>query len=236
MSTYIVILFHFINSKYFVVNTFIFLFCFGGYGSWSGEYFAYDLNGCFKLRIWLLLRVMSNLHRWGKLMYLVIAPVGFYQPHEESQICSAKPSAQWMTKMVIIKIWRTNYLYYCNKLILFIWQDIIERVFYEMGLGSITCLNDFYQQRILAYHKKKEEQCQLLMAEYNRLNKQPISIKHAPQSPSGTDTLHVIRSVIWPVFWINNGHFQMYVINIIHVMKGKRNIGGLENIDLFVKW
>ncbi|XP_055893089.1 STAGA complex 65 subunit gamma-like [Biomphalaria glabrata] len=71
--------------------------------------------------------------------------------------------------------------------------DIIERVFYEMGLGSITCLNDFYQQRILAYHKKKEEQCQLLMAEYNRLNKQPISIKHAPQSPSGTDTLHVIR-------------------------------------------
>ncbi|KAH9510019.1 STAGA complex 65 subunit gamma [Bulinus truncatus] len=71
--------------------------------------------------------------------------------------------------------------------------DIVERVFYEMGLGSITCLHNFYQQRVLTYHRRMEEQCQALMTEYSRLNKQPINLRQASQSPSGSDTLHVIR-------------------------------------------
>ncbi|CAL1539764.1 unnamed protein product [Lymnaea stagnalis] len=71
--------------------------------------------------------------------------------------------------------------------------DIIERVFHEMGLGSVTCIHDFYQMRILAYRQKLEDQCQTLMSEYNRLSKQPVTVKQGPLSPASSDTLHVIR-------------------------------------------
>ncbi|CAG2059810.1 unnamed protein product [Timema podura] len=37
--------------------------------------------------------------------------------------------------------------------------DIVERVFHEMGLGSILNLHDFYQTRIIRYHNFLKEGC-----------------------------------------------------------------------------
>nr|CAD7575606.1 unnamed protein product [Timema californicum] len=37
--------------------------------------------------------------------------------------------------------------------------DIVERVFHEMGLGSILNLHDFYQTRIIHYHNFLKEGC-----------------------------------------------------------------------------
>ncbi|CAG5125878.1 unnamed protein product [Candidula unifasciata] len=72
--------------------------------------------------------------------------------------------------------------------------DLIERVFHEMGMGSVTCLRDFYKQRVLQYHDKVQQQCQALTAEYNALSKQPSAVvKPASSSQSSKDTLHVIR-------------------------------------------
>ncbi|BFZ14518.1 hypothetical protein BsWGS_17557 [Bradybaena similaris] len=72
--------------------------------------------------------------------------------------------------------------------------DLIERVFHEMGMGSVTCLRDFYKQRVLLYHEKIQQQCQALTADYNALSKQPPALaKQASVSQGGKDTLHVIR-------------------------------------------
>uniref|UniRef100_A0A0B6Z4R9 Bromodomain associated domain-containing protein n=1 Tax=Arion vulgaris TaxID=1028688 RepID=A0A0B6Z4R9_9EUPU len=72
--------------------------------------------------------------------------------------------------------------------------DLIERVFHEMGMGSVTSLHDFYNQRIVAYHNKIKQQCQSVMSEYSALSKQtPAAVKQVPQSQGGRDTLHVIR-------------------------------------------
>ena len=66
-------------------------------------------------------------------------------------------------------------------------QDIIEQVFHELGIGSVTCLHDFYQKRVLNYHQHMEELCQQLDTEYEKL-KEPMVQKQP-------DTLSVIRSV-----------------------------------------
>ncbi|KAL3879103.1 hypothetical protein ACJMK2_031416 [Sinanodonta woodiana] len=63
--------------------------------------------------------------------------------------------------------------------------DIIQQVYHEMGIGSVTCLHDFYQYRVVNYHRIMEEQCQQLTAEYDKLKEKPI-IKTQ-------DTLSVIR-------------------------------------------
>ncbi|XP_059163156.1 STAGA complex 65 subunit gamma-like [Physella acuta] len=69
--------------------------------------------------------------------------------------------------------------------------DIVERVFHEMGVGSVQSVHEFYQQRVINYRDRMEEQCRLLMAEYNKLSRQPV--KQSSQSPNSSDTLHVIR-------------------------------------------
>lgn len=72
--------------------------------------------------------------------------------------------------------------------------DILEQVFHEMGIGSVTTLHEFYQTRVLSYHKNMLETCKQLVAEYEKLQQQPPSaIKSPSASTSQKDTLHVIR-------------------------------------------
>lgn len=47
--------------------------------------------------------------------------------------------------------------------------DVIERVFQEIGLGSVTNLHTFYQNRIVNYHQNLLQQCQDLEEECERL-------------------------------------------------------------------
>lgn len=63
--------------------------------------------------------------------------------------------------------------------------DVIEQVFHEMRLGSVSNLHDFYQSRIINYSKNMEQTCQQLMQEYEKLM-QPVIQKN-------TDTVPVIR-------------------------------------------
>lgn len=65
-------------------------------------------------------------------------------------------------------------------------QDIIEQVFQEMKIGSVTCLHEFYHKRVINYHQNMEELCQQLEVEYEKL-KEPMLQQKAP------DTLSVIR-------------------------------------------
>lgn len=64
--------------------------------------------------------------------------------------------------------------------------DIVEQVFQEMKVGSVTCLHDFYHKRVINYHEKMVEQCKQLDAEYEKL-KEPMLQQKPP------DTLSVIR-------------------------------------------
>ena len=71
----------------------------------------------------------------------------------------------------------------------------MEQVFYEMGIGSVTELHDFYQSRIVNYHSNTLASCKQLLKEYNKL-KEPM--KNAVKSPSGSsavqkDVFNVIR-------------------------------------------
>jgi len=65
--------------------------------------------------------------------------------------------------------------------------DIMERVFHEMGLGSVSDLQTFYQQRVLNYHKRLIQQCETLMSQHNS------QLKQSSGSPSEGDTFNVIR-------------------------------------------
>ncbi|KAK3100748.1 hypothetical protein FSP39_024618 [Pinctada imbricata] len=65
--------------------------------------------------------------------------------------------------------------------------DIVEKTFHEMGIGSITSLNEFYHTRVLNYKINMESTCQNLMSEYEKLI-QPSLIKQ--QDP---DNVPVIR-------------------------------------------
>ncbi|XP_046676176.1 STAGA complex 65 subunit gamma-like [Homalodisca vitripennis] len=47
--------------------------------------------------------------------------------------------------------------------------DAMERVFHEMGLGSVTRLHDFYQSRVLQYRDQCQEKCQKLVQQYEAL-------------------------------------------------------------------
>lgn len=64
--------------------------------------------------------------------------------------------------------------------------DIIEEVFQEMNVGSVTSLHEFYHKRVINYHRNMEELCQQLDVEYEKL-KEPILQQKPP------DTLSVIR-------------------------------------------
>ncbi|KAK3099948.1 hypothetical protein FSP39_012327 [Pinctada imbricata] len=65
--------------------------------------------------------------------------------------------------------------------------DIVEKTFHEMGIGSVTSLNEFYHTRVLNYKINMESTCQNLMSEYEKLI-QPSLIKQ--QDP---DNVPVIR-------------------------------------------
>ncbi|XP_052793123.1 STAGA complex 65 subunit gamma-like isoform X2 [Mya arenaria] len=65
--------------------------------------------------------------------------------------------------------------------------DIIERVFQEFGLGSVTTIHDFYHQRVVNYHQNVEDQCVELATEYEKLKEPILQQKQQP------DTLSVIR-------------------------------------------
>ncbi|WAQ99092.1 ST65G-like protein [Mya arenaria] len=66
-------------------------------------------------------------------------------------------------------------------------DDIIERVFQEFGLGSVTTIHDFYHQRVVNYHQNVEDQCVELATEYEKLKEPILQQKQQP------DTLSVIR-------------------------------------------
>ena len=70
---------------------------------------------------------------------------------------------------------------------MYIFKDIMERVFHEMGLGSVSDLQTFYQQRVLNYHKRLIQQCETLMSQHNS------QLKQSSGSPSEGDTFNVIR-------------------------------------------
>ena len=58
-------------------------------------------------------------------------------------------------------------------------------MFHELNIGSVTCLHDFYQKRILNYSGHMEDLCRQLDTEYEKL-KEPMVQKQP-------DTLSVIR-------------------------------------------
>lgn len=45
----------------------------------------------------------------------------------------------------------------------------MERVFYEMGVGSVRTLHEFYQTRVLKYHERMLQECNTLHNEYASL-------------------------------------------------------------------
>ncbi|ESO89437.1 hypothetical protein LOTGIDRAFT_165034 [Lottia gigantea] len=67
--------------------------------------------------------------------------------------------------------------------------DVIEQVYHEIGFGSITCLHDYYQTRVVRYRENLERQCHLLAQEYEKLQ-EPSQQKSSASQP---DTFHVIR-------------------------------------------
>lgn len=46
----------------------------------------------------------------------------------------------------------------------------MERVFHEMNIGSVLCLHDYYQSRVVRYHEKLLEECKALNWEYNNIS------------------------------------------------------------------
>lgn len=47
--------------------------------------------------------------------------------------------------------------------------DVIEQVFHEASIGSITTIHHYYQARMVRYHRYLLQMCQQLMEEYERL-------------------------------------------------------------------
>lgn len=60
----------------------------------------------------------------------------------------------------------------------------MERVFYEMGVGSVRTLHEFYQTRVLKYHERVLNKCASLHDEYSSLA--------VPVNKSASDT-EIIR-------------------------------------------
>ncbi|KAK7097852.1 STAGA complex 65 subunit gamma-like [Littorina saxatilis] len=73
--------------------------------------------------------------------------------------------------------------------------DIMEQVFHEMGIGSVTELHDFYQTRVLSYHTNMMETCQQLVAEYDKQKEPMASAVKSPNANSTAqkDVFNVIR-------------------------------------------
>ncbi|CAI9744398.1 Hypothetical predicted protein [Octopus vulgaris] len=65
--------------------------------------------------------------------------------------------------------------------------DVVEQVFHECGVGSVTELHDFYQNRVLRYHDNMLQQSQQLVSEYEKLK------QSGGPKPAETFTLIRIR-------------------------------------------
>lgn len=65
--------------------------------------------------------------------------------------------------------------------------DVIEQVFAECGIGSVSDLHDFYQNRVIRYHENMLQQSQQLIAEYEKLK------QAGGQKPTETFTLIRIK-------------------------------------------
>ncbi|XP_052834066.1 STAGA complex 65 subunit gamma [Octopus bimaculoides] len=65
--------------------------------------------------------------------------------------------------------------------------DVVEQVFHECGIGSVTELHDFYQNRVLRYHDNMLQQSQQLVSEYEKLK------QSGGPKPAETFTLIRIR-------------------------------------------
>lgn len=47
--------------------------------------------------------------------------------------------------------------------------DVMERVFHEMGVGSVLTLHNFYQEHVLMYHQRTLTQCRELAVQYSKV-------------------------------------------------------------------
>ena len=52
----------------------------------------------------------------------------------------------------------------------------MERVFYEMGVGRMTSLHDFYQARVIKYRDNLLARCQALQQDYERLKTEGLQL------------------------------------------------------------
>lgn len=46
----------------------------------------------------------------------------------------------------------------------------MERVFHEMNIGSVRCIHDYYQNKVINFHEKILEECKTLNAEYSSIS------------------------------------------------------------------
>ena len=58
----------------------------------------------------------------------------------------------------------------------------MEQVFYDMGIGSVTKIHEYYHTRVLKYHDHIMETCQSLLDEYEKA-KNP-ELRAAEEKPS----------------------------------------------------
>ncbi|XP_063217271.1 STAGA complex 65 subunit gamma-like isoform X2 [Bacillus rossius redtenbacheri] len=54
--------------------------------------------------------------------------------------------------------------------------DIMERVFHDMKIGSMTTLHDFYQNRVILHHQKERQVCQDLTSTYAELRAEFVKL------------------------------------------------------------
>ncbi|KAG1690685.1 STAGA complex 65 subunit gamma [Nymphon striatum] len=47
--------------------------------------------------------------------------------------------------------------------------NVLERVFHDIGIGNITSLEEFYESRVIQYHKNVSKNCKSLQEEYEKL-------------------------------------------------------------------
>ncbi|KAK3099569.1 hypothetical protein FSP39_006377 [Pinctada imbricata] len=111
-----------------------------------------------------------------QLLYCIFAGLGGFEitvEHESASGLTTEVESKWSKEGVKPEVAESS--------------DIVEKTFHEMGIGSVTSLNEFYHTRVLNYKINMESTCQNLMSEYEKLI-QPSLIKQ--QDP---DNVPVIR-------------------------------------------
>jgi hypothetical protein len=77
----------------------------------------------------------------------------------------------------------------------------MERVFHEMGAGSVRSLHAFYQMRVLKYHERMLNECNALHDEYSTLAL-PVC-RPAGDSEIIRYSPYSFQSVISPTYSVN---------------------------------